>query len=452
MIATIITIHLFFATVYLVIKEPEVVVKNKKIVLDYARVSLGVLGLLIASGIASLTTIKSAIMPQMNIVPWQILIIFFGSAYICGSLDASGILKIIAYKFASFSNNGKKLFFNLLFLAGIMTVFTSNDIVTLTLTPIVIYISQYAGINPLPYLITIFFTSNTWSMFFYIGNPTNVIVAQAYSLTFFNYAKFMFFPTLVAILTSVAGFYFKYKEKLPGTINVNLDFDEKSVIKDKRYTFLSSGLFVIFFFTISIGDLINLELWKSISIFTAIYVLLNLAFSDVLSEKDEFLIEIGKFDYNITFFVDTIKRVPWKMLPMVVTFFVFVHIFTLFGITKFVGQLFNFKNQLIGTIFTSYVTAFAANVMINQPMTIFFAQALWKKPLNYAMSLILGSNIGGNITLIGALAGIMWSRILKFYGVEMNNKKFMKETFSVSMLTLLTTSLAIYIVTIIIKL
>ncbi len=448
MIATIVTIHLFFATVYLVIKEPEVVVKNKKVVLDYARVSLGVLGLLVASGIASLTTIKSAIMPQMNIVPWQILIIFFGSAYICGSLDASGILKIIAYKFASISNNGKKLFFNLLFLAGIMTIFTSNDIVTLTLTPIVIYISQYAGIDPLPYLITIFFTSNTWSMFFYIGNPTNVIIAQAYFLTFFNFAKLMFLPTLVAILTSVAGFYFKYREKLPGIINIKLDFNEKSVIKDKRYTFLSSSLFVIFFLTISVGDLINLQLWKSISIFTIVYVLLNLAFSDVLSEKDEFLIEIGRFDYNITFFVDTIKRVPWKMLPMVVTFFVFVHIFTLFGVTKFVGQLFNFKNQLFGTIFTAYVTAFAANIMINQPMTIFFAQALWKKPLNYAMSLILGSNIGGNITLIGALAGIMWSRILKFYGVEMNNKKFMKETFSVSMLTLLTTSLAIYIVTI----
>ncbi len=34
MIATIITIHLFFATVYLVIKEPELVIKNKKVVLD----------------------------------------------------------------------------------------------------------------------------------------------------------------------------------------------------------------------------------------------------------------------------------------------------------------------------------------------------------------------------------------------------------------------------------
>jgi arsenical pump membrane protein len=451
MIATIITIHLFFATVYLVIKEPELVIKNKKVVLDYARVSLGVLGLLLASGIASLTTIKSAIMPQMNIVPWQILIIFFGSAYICGSLDASGVLKLIAYKFASVSKNGKKLFLNLVLLAGILTVFTSNDIVTLTLTPIIVYISQYANINPVPYLIAVFFASNTWSMFFYIGNPTNVVVAQAYSLNFIEYAKLMFFPTIVAILTSFFGFYLKYRNVLPEKLNI--DFNSKnskvefqSFIKNTRYAFLSSGFFVLFFITIAIGDLIGLQLWKSILIFSGIYLMLNAAFSDVLSESDEIVVEIGRFDYNLTFLFDTMKRVPWKMLPMVLIFFVFVHIFTRFGITKYVGSLFNFQNELIGTIITTFVTAFAANVMINQPMTIFFAQAFYKKPINYAMSLVVGSNIGGNITLIGALAGVMWSRILKLYGIEMNNKIFVRETLFVALLTLFTTSIAVYIV------
>jgi arsenical pump membrane protein len=451
MIATIITIHLFFATVYLVIKEPELVIKNKKVVLDYARVSLGVLGLLLASGIASLTTIKSAIMPQMNIVPWQILIIFFGSAYICGSLDASGVLKLIAYKFASVSKNGKKLFINLVLLAGILTVFTSNDIVTLTLTPIIVYISQYANINPVPYLIAVFFASNTWSMFFYIGNPTNVVVAQAYSLNFIEYAKLMFFPTIVAILTSFFGFYLKYRSVLPEKLNI--DFNSKnskvelqSFIKNTRYAFLSSGFFVLFFITIAIGDLIGLQLWKSILIFSGIYLMLNAAFSDVLSERDEIVVEIGRFDYNLTFLFDTMKRVPWKMLPMVLIFFVFVHIFTRFGITKYVGSLFNFQSELIGTIITTFVTAFAANVMINQPMTIFFAQAFYKKPINYAMSLVVGSNIGGNITLIGALAGVMWSRILKLYGIEMNNKIFVRETLFVALVTLFTTSIAIYIV------
>ncbi|AMW32353.1 arsenic transporter [Fervidobacterium islandicum] len=454
MIATIITIHLFFATVYLVIKEPEVVFRNKRVVLDYARVSLGVLGLLIASGIASLTTIKTAIMPQMNIVPWQILIIFFGSAYICGSLDASGVLKLIAYRFASVSKTGKKLFVNLVLIAGVLTIFTSNDIVTLTLTPIIVYISQYAGINPIPYLISVFFASNTWSMFFYIGNPTNVIVAQAYSLKFNQYTKLMFLPTIVAIITSFFGFYFKYRNVLPKEINVVLGprntekggVELQDSIKDKRYAFLSSGFFVLFFITIAIGDLIGLQLWKAILIFSGIYLLLNTAFSDVLSERDEVVVEVGRFDYNLTFLVDTLRRVPWKMLPMVLTFFVFVHIFTRFGITKYVGSLFNFKNELVGTVLTTFITAFAANVMINQPMTIFFAQALHKKPINYAMSLVVGSNIGGNITLIGALAGIMWSRILKLYGIEMNNKIFVKETFFVAVLTLFTTSIAIYLV------
>jgi len=448
MIATIITLNLFFATVYLVVKEPEVVLKNKKVILDYARVSSGVLGLLIASGIASLTTIKSALMPQMNIVPWKILIIFFGSAYICGSLDASGVLRVIAYKFASKSKSGKKLFTNLVLLAGILTIFTSNDIVTLTLTPIIVYISQYAGIDPIPYLITVFFASNTWSMFFYIGNPTNVIVAQAYSLGFTEYAKLMFFPTLVAILTSSLGFYYKYKDMLPKEINVVLDSANSysNLIKDKRYAFLSSGFFVIFFIMVAVGDLIGLELWKSILIFSGIYLILNTAFSDILSERDEVILEVGSFDYNITFLVDSIRRVPWKMLPMVVTFFVFVHIFTLYGITKYVGSLFEFTNSLLGTITITFVTAFAANVMINQPMTIFFAHALYKKPLNYAMSLVVGSNIGGNITLIGALAGVMWSRILKLYGIEMNNKIFVRETFKIAVLTLFTTGLSIWFV------
>jgi len=132
--------------------------------------------------------------------------------------------------------------------------------------------------------------------------------------------------------------------------------------------------------------LIGLQLWKSILLFSGIYLLLNTAFSDVLSERDEIVVEIGGFEYNLTFLFDTVKRVPWKMLPLVLTFFVFVHIFTRFGITRYVGSLFNFQNELIATIITTFTTAFAANVMINQPMTIFFAQAFYKKPINYAIA------------------------------------------------------------------
>jgi len=41
-------------------------------------------------------------------------------------------------------------------------------------------------------------------------------------------------------------------------------------------------------------------------------------------------------------------------------------------------------------------------------------------------ALIMGSNLGANITLIGALAGIMWRSILKFNNVNISYFEFAK--------------------------
>ncbi len=450
LITTIVTLHLFFGTVYLILKEPEIVLKNnKKIILDYSLVSISVIVLLIISGIASLSTVRQAMLPKYNIVPWQIIIVFFGSAYICTSLDMSGLLGLFAYKLVLASKeNGKKLFLNLVFLTAVLTIFTSNDIVTLTLTPMIVYISSYSGINPLPYLITVFFASNTWSMFFYIGNPTNIIAAQAFKLGFFEYFKYMVLPTLIAGVTSTFMFFKKYKKSIPEKIDILIGDTELSPIKNGFYAGFTLILFVLFFVLVALGDFVDLPLWKVILLFSGAYLFLNLVFSDTMSDTNEILIEFKKFKFNLSFFVETIRAVPWKMLPMIVAFFTFVHLFTVFGLTRYIGNLMNFRNELLGTVATSYITAFASNVMINQPMTILFAQALQGKPLNYAFALVLGSNIGGNITLFGALAGVMWKKILANHGVEMNTKIFTKETFWVSVLTILFASLSIYFVTI----
>ncbi|MEN3008717.1 SLC13 family permease [Pseudothermotoga sp.] len=441
MVDLVIALNLFFATVFLTIKEPKIKLKNRDVSLDQAKSSIFVLILLIVTGVVPLTLIRTSLMRQLNIVPWQILVIFFGSAYICTSLDASGLLKVIAYKFLMLSKgSGRKLFFNTLLLAGIMTIFTSNDIVTLTLTPIIVYMSQYSGIDPVPMLITVFFTSNTWSMFFYIGNPTNVIVAQAYSLGFFDYAKLMFIPTLAAIAASIVGFYLQYRKRIPDRVEIKLQLDVQKVIKDKLYAWLSGLTFCAFFVTVSIGDFINLPLWKAVVLYCAVYFVLNFVFSSKMSNKEQSGIDMSP---DLSFFMDVFKKVPWKILPMIITFFIFIQIFSMYGITNLVARVFTFKNDLLAIVFTTYVTAFAANIMINQPMTIFFAHVLWQKPITYAMSLVIGSNIGGNITLMGALAGMMWSRILKNYGIEMNNLKFFKNTFPVALLTLLASSLGV---------
>ncbi len=443
-LTVIVALNLFFATIFLVTRETKIKIRNREIILDYATVSILVILLLVISGVASLSTVRNALMPQFNIVPWQILIIFFGSAYICSSLDMSGVLKYFAYKLVLASKEkGILLYLNLVLLTGIMTVFTSNDIVTLTLTPIVAYIARYSGINPIPFLVSIFFASNTWSMLFYIGNPTNVIVAQAYSLKFFEYASQMFLPTVVAGLVSTLLFLLIYRKQIPRNVSLTQLKDPKEDIVNKYYSILNLVIFAIFFGFLAFGDLFGFKLWKTILFFCVVYAALNLAFSSSLSNKSE-----NGITKKFSFFLETFKRVPWKIFPLVLVFFVFVHIFNTYGLTRYVGKLINFSDNLTGTVLMALITAISANLMINQPMTILFANAMKMagiENIKYAYALVIGSNLGGNMTLMGALAGLMWSRILAFYGIKMDNKIFMKNTLVVVLATIIASSLALLI-------
>lgn len=123
-----------------------------------------------------------------SIVPWTILVIFFALAYLCISWDLTGVFAYIAKKVLVAANgSGRKIFIYFYVLSAIMTIFTSNDIVILVLTPIICYICNYTKIDPVPYLISQFFAANLWSIFLVIGNPTNIIVAEAYQLRFLEY-------------------------------------------------------------------------------------------------------------------------------------------------------------------------------------------------------------------------------------------------------------------------
>src|SRR5690606_27705552 len=100
-----------------------------------------------------------------------------------------------------------KIFIAVYFLTGILTVFTSNDVVILTLTPFVIYFSKHVKINPIPYLFSILTASNTFSIILIIGNPTNIYIASTLNVDFFEYLKVMFLPGLVA---GFMGFFMNF--------------------------------------------------------------------------------------------------------------------------------------------------------------------------------------------------------------------------------------------------
>lgn len=76
----------------------------------------------------------------------------------------------------------------LFFLSSILTLVSSNDIVILTLTPIVAVFTKATETDPTPFLFAQFFAANIWSVSLIIGNPTNIIVAEGFKIGFLDYS------------------------------------------------------------------------------------------------------------------------------------------------------------------------------------------------------------------------------------------------------------------------
>jgi arsenical pump membrane protein len=78
---------------------------------------------------------------------------------------------------------------------------------------------------------------------------------------------------------------------------------------------------------------------------------------------------------------------------------------------------------ITGIILLSSLTA---SVMNNHPMSILFAQALRACPLHAVFACVVGSNLGANLALTGALAGLLWANILSTKGVEVTFSELSK--------------------------
>lgn len=131
----------------------------------------------------------------------------------------------------------------------------------------------------------------------------------------------------------------------------------------------------------------------------------------------------------------TLRAMPWAVAPFVLGLFFMVEVLQDAGV---VSALARGARAMIGSSrpAASFGVGFASllgcQILNNQPMTVLFTKVLIHPDFDteegtrlVAMkALILGSNIGGNVTIVGALAGPMWADLLRRKGVNIGSAGF----------------------------
>ena len=355
-------------------------------------------------GYLPLSDLMSALFSKGEMNPLKILVLFFSMTVMSLYLDEAGFFRYLAAKSAG--SSGKLGFFIRIYaLVSILTIFTSNDVVILTFTPFICAYAKRLRISPFPYLMMEFVAANTWSMLFIVGNPTNIYIAASLGADFFHYLKIMFLPAIAAGGVSFLALLLLFKNELKE--RAELAPIEEKIELDKPLVALSLSALGLCVLALVVSSFLpNVQMWYISLGFALLLTVVVAVVRLARKEKAKYLFA-------------AYKRLPYAIAPFLVSMFILVLALKEQGVTAKIASLIPNEGEIFSYGGISYL---AANLLNNIPMSVLFAEICPTAGAKFAA--IVSSNLGALLTPVGALAGIMFTKITATYGEEIKVYKF----------------------------
>ena len=354
--------------------------------------------------------------------PVKILALFFAMTFLSVYLDEVGFFRLLAKKAVKRAGESQvRLFITLYFLTAILTVFTSNDVVILTLTPFICFFCKHTKVSPIPYLVGEFAAANTWSMMLLIGNPTNVYLGTTAGIAFTEYVRVMALPTLAAGAAEFGVLFLLFAKRLKQPLEPQEDLFEPESKTDLAVGISILGVCLAFLVA---SDFLHVEMWL-VSVVCAGTLCLYVVGKSIFKKEER------KHVKNAFF------RLPWQLIPFVLSMFVIVITLETQGVSQKISEFLG-NEYAVWTYGTA--SFLSSNLINNIPMSILFGtltNSLSGTAQTQAVyASIIGSNVGAFLTPIGALAGIMFTELTEKFEVKYGFKRFIQYGAIISIPTL----------------
>ncbi|KAL7811171.1 hypothetical protein V8C44DRAFT_330869 [Trichoderma aethiopicum] len=138
-----------------------------------------------------------------NISPIDIMAFFITLAYIAISIDASGLIRYLAFRVLQWGGKvGHRLFFYLYAFFFVLGSFIGNDPIILSGTAFLAYMTRVSSniVHPRAWIHTQFAIANIASAILVSSNPTNLVLAGAFNIKFIHYTANMIVPVVVTAI------------------------------------------------------------------------------------------------------------------------------------------------------------------------------------------------------------------------------------------------------------
>ncbi len=336
---------------------------------------------------------------------YLILAILFGNLLMVVVGSEVGLFQFISIKLLKFTKGDPlRLYIILGFLTLLLSAVVNTIPAILVVGALTLVACNELEYDPKPYILMEIVVTNTGGLTTLISSITNLIIALPYKITF---GKFLIIAAPLSLLLFVVSLVLMYyiapidKPKDKKTIELKIStFNEWSVVKDRRAFYYTTIAFVLTMIALLLSDIIK----QNLAIISVGGGILMLYVSKAKVDK-------------------VFSKVDWPLLSFFASLFVMIKALELVHLLDLLTQFLivilgndNIIATIIMLLFSSLLSGFLDNVVLAVTLTPMLGQIVANSSLHLGpliWALIIGTNLGGGLTPIGAPPGVLGLGILK---------------------------------------
>ncbi len=316
---------------------------------------------------------------------------------------------LAAHAVRTAKGSATRLFLLVYVVGTVVTVFLSNDACAVVLTPAVFAATKAAGVRePLPYLLICAFIANAASFVLPISNPANLVVFAEHMPPLGRWLATFALPSLLAIGTTYVVL----------RITQNARLKAETVATDIETPRLETGGKVAGAGIVLTGA----------ALIAASAAGIDLGLPTFVAGLVTALLVVA---INRGGLVEVVKDVSWSVLPLVAGLFVLVEALETTGVLKMLADLLQRTAQTHPAEAAwagGAIVAFGSNLVNNLPAGLLAGAAVQAAHVSdtVAGAILIGVDLGPNLSVTGSLATILWLTAIRREGEDVSALAFLK--------------------------
>lgn len=301
-----------------------------------------------------------------------------------------GVFDWLASHAALSAQGSRTRLFTLVYVVGILvTVFLSNDATAVVLTPAVYAAVKKAKADALPYLLSCAFIANAASFVLPISNPANLVVYGKQIPPLLPWLKVFLVPSILSIAVTFIALRLISHKALQGRTEDGIEPPELSARgRWAAWGIAMAGAVLI------VASALGWDLGPPTCAAAIAAILI------ATRANGKAVLGIG-------------RAVSWSVLPLVAGLFVLVEALDQAGARAGIVSAIRYCAELspvAGSLAASFGVALLSNLMNNLPSGLLTGGALraMAAPEHIRHALLMGVDLGPNLSVTGSLATVLW--------------------------------------------